>query len=100
MTALELRERKKWALEVLQACDSEEAISSMEALARKLLCLEKKEPKRSNCFTVEESLGEEFLEYRYLIEGTAKLIYTVEEGTYSSIFIGTVARSPVRCGIC
>lgn len=54
MTALELQERKNWALEVLQACDSEEAINSMEALARKLLRLEKKEPKRPNCFTVEE----------------------------------------------
>lgn len=29
---------------------------------------------------VEDSLGEEFLEYRYLIEGPAKLIYTVEDG--------------------
>ena len=54
MTAFELQERKNWALEVLQACDSEEAINSMEALARKLLRLEKKEPKRPNCFTVEE----------------------------------------------
>lgn len=54
MTALELQERKNWALEVLQACDSEEAINSMEALARKLLRLEKKESKRPNCFTVEE----------------------------------------------
>ena len=54
MTALELHERKYWALEVLQACDSEEAINSMEALARKLLRLEKKEAKRPNCFTVEE----------------------------------------------
>lgn len=54
MTALELQERKERVLAVFRACDSEEAIASMEALARKLLKLEKPELKRPNCFTLEE----------------------------------------------
>lgn len=54
MTALELQKRKSWALEVLQTCNSEEAISRMEALAHKLLGTEKHELKRPNCFTLEE----------------------------------------------
>ena len=54
MTTLELQKRKSWALEVLQACNSEEAVSHMEALARKLLCQDKKELKRPNCFTLDE----------------------------------------------
>ena len=54
MTALELQERKKRALDILQACNSEEAISYMESLARKLIKIEKAELKRPNCFTLEE----------------------------------------------
>ena len=54
MTALELQERKNWALDILQACNSEEAISYMESLARKLIKIEKAELKRPNCFTLEE----------------------------------------------
>lgn len=54
MTTMELQNRKSWALDVLQACNSEEAISHMEALARKLMCMEKKELNRPNCFTLEE----------------------------------------------
>lgn len=54
MTALELQKRKNWALEVLQSCNSEEAISRMEALARKLLGTEKQELQRPNCFTLDE----------------------------------------------
>ena len=54
MTALELQERKNWALDILQACNSEEAISYMESLARKLNKIEKAELKRPNCFTLEE----------------------------------------------
>ena len=37
MTALELQERKNWALDILQACNSEEAISYIEILARNLI---------------------------------------------------------------
>lgn len=54
MTALELQERKNRALDILQACNSEEAISDMESLARKLIKIEKAELKRPNCFTLEE----------------------------------------------
>lgn len=54
MTVLELQKRKSWALEVLQTCNSEEAVSYMEALARKLIRMEKQELKRPNCFTLEE----------------------------------------------
>lgn len=54
MTALELQERKNRALDILQACNSEEAISHMESLARKLIKIEKAELKRPNCFTLEE----------------------------------------------
>lgn len=54
MTTVELQKRKSWALEVLQACNSEEAISNMEALARKLMGLERREMQRPNCFTLEE----------------------------------------------
>ena len=54
MTALELQERKNRVLDILQACNSEEAISYMEALARKLIKIEKQELKRPNCFTLEE----------------------------------------------
>lgn len=54
MTALELQERKNWALDILQACNSEVAISYMESLARKLIKIEKAELKRPNCFTLEE----------------------------------------------
>ena len=54
MTSLELQERKNWALDILQACNSEEAISYMESLARKLIKIEKAELKRPNCFTLEE----------------------------------------------
>lgn len=54
MTALELQERKNWALDILQACNSKEAISYMESLARKLIKIEKSELKRLNCFTLEE----------------------------------------------
>ena len=54
MTALELQERKNWALDILQACNREEAISYMESIARKLIKIEKAELKRPNCFTLEE----------------------------------------------
>ena len=37
MTALELQERKNRVLDILQTFNSEEAISYMEALARKLI---------------------------------------------------------------
>lgn len=54
MTALELQKRKNWALEVLQSYDTEDAISHMESLARKLLGMNKQEVKRPNCFTLDE----------------------------------------------
>lgn len=54
MTALELQKRKNWALEVLQSCNSEDAIAHMEVLARKLLGMNKQEQKCPNCFTLEE----------------------------------------------
>ena len=54
MTALELQERKNRVLDILQTFNSEEAISYMEALARKLIKIEKQEQKRPNCFTLEE----------------------------------------------
>ena len=54
MTALELQERKNRVLDILQAFNSEEAISYMEALSRKLIKIEKQELKRPNCFTLEE----------------------------------------------
>lgn len=54
MTALELQKRKNWALEVLQSCNSEDAITHMETLARKLLGMNKQELQRPNCFTLEE----------------------------------------------
>ncbi|EKN14124.1 hypothetical protein HMPREF1076_02866 [Parabacteroides goldsteinii CL02T12C30] len=54
MTALELQKRKDWALEVLQSCNSEDAIAHMENLARKLLGMNKQELQRPNCFTLEE----------------------------------------------
>lgn len=54
MTVLELQKRKNWALEVLQSCNSEDAIVHMEALAHKLLGKNKQELKRPNCFTLEE----------------------------------------------
>ena len=54
MTALELQQRKNRALKVLQTCDSEEAVSYMEALAHKLQKRETPELKRPNCFTIEE----------------------------------------------
>lgn len=54
MTALELQKRKSWALEVLQSCNSEDAIAHMEVLARKLLGMNKQEQKCPNCFTLEE----------------------------------------------
>lgn len=54
MTALELQKRKSRALEVLQACNSEDAIAHIEALARKLMGREKQTMKRPNCFTLDE----------------------------------------------
>ena len=54
MTALELQERKNRVLDILQAFNSEEAIPYMEALARKLIKIEKQELKCPNCFTLEE----------------------------------------------
>lgn len=54
MTTIELQKRKSWALEILQACDGEEAIARMEALARKLMGKDRSMLKRPNCFTIEE----------------------------------------------
>ncbi len=41
-------------MEVLQSCNSEDAIVRMENLARKLLDGDKQELQRPNCFTMEE----------------------------------------------
>lgn len=54
MIAIELQERKNWALDVLRACNSEDAIRHMESLARKLISKEVSELKRPNCFTLDD----------------------------------------------